>query len=94
VETASEWGMQYVMQRVIKPSGHYTFRVWFGNSSEQTIQPQVLKEINVIGCLMEYYSTNLLGVDATSDSQAQEVANLLFRHQQLGHLVYETGRTQ
>jgi len=94
VETGPEWGLPYMIQRVVKPSGHYTFRVWFGDSPNLAIRDEVPLDIERFGCLMEWYSTNLLGVDASSESQAQEVANYLWKRQQQGHLVYETGRTK
>jgi hypothetical protein len=94
VETGpDEWGRPYMVQRVIKPSGHYTFRVWFGDSPTPSIRDEVCAEIERLGCLMEWYSINLIAIDAASDGQAQVVADLLWQREQLEHLIYETGRT-
>ncbi len=94
VETSAEGQMQYVVQRVIKPSGHYTFRVWFGNSSDNNARNEVPQEIARLGCLLEWSSINLLAIDATSDRQAEAVAALLYQKEKLGQLLYETGRSK
>jgi hypothetical protein len=83
---------RYVVQQVVKQSGHYTFRVWF---LADTVRDEVTGELARLGCLTEWRwpSSNLLAVDAASDEQAQEVADFLYQKEQLGHLAYETGRT-
>ena len=93
VETAPEWGQQYMVQQVVKSSGRYTFRVWFGSSSEPTARTSVPLEVSQLGCLMEFSSENLLAVDAATAVQARSVADLLLHREHLGHLVFETGRT-
>jgi len=92
VETTHREERRYVVQQVIKPSGHYTFRAWFYDSS---VRREVAGELAGLGCLMEWRSSysNLLAVDAASDDQAQMVADFLFRKEQLELLTYETGRT-
>ena len=98
VETATEDGETYIIQRVVKPSGHWTFRTWFGDLPDPVIRnevaDEVLREVEQLGCLTEWYSANLLGISAPSDSQAQAVADLLCRREQLGHLTYQTGKTK
>jgi len=92
VETIRREERRYVVQQVIKPSGHYTFRAWFYDSS---VRREVAGELSGLGCLMEWRSSysNLLAVDAASDDQAQMVADLLSHKEQLELLTYETGRT-
>lgn len=89
VQTISSEGRQYLVQQVISPSGHYTFRVWF---CDPQARDKVPCELAHLGCLMEWRwaSSNLLAVDVIG-SQAQAVADLLLHREQLGHLVYETG---
>ena len=41
VETDSN----YLIVQVVKPSGHYTFRVWFGDSPEPNIRGDVIAEV-------------------------------------------------
>jgi len=93
VETGPSEERHYVIQQVINLSGHYTFRTWFHDSS---VRSEVSSELARMGCLTEWRSSysNLLAIDAISDSQAQAVADLLLHREQLGHLVYETGRTE
>lgn len=91
VQTGLKGEDEYVLQRVVKQSGHYTFRVWFGNSEHPNSRSSVPEELERLGCLMEWNSPNLMAVDAP-ESLAQEVANLLYSRQQLGYLHYETSR--
>jgi hypothetical protein len=92
VETGLEGEERYVIQRVIKQSGHYTFRVWFTDPDARETVPE---EIVRLGCLIEWrWSTsNFLAIDASTDILAQTIANLLYEREQLGYLEYETGRT-
>jgi len=91
VETGSHGESRYVVQRVVNPSGRFTFRAWFNAPSARDV---VARELDRLGCLMEWrsISSNLLAIDVASDAQVQAVANYLRGREQLGHLVYETGR--
>jgi len=93
VETGQEGDDRHVIQRVVRQSGHYTFRVWFIDAAAREEVPM---EIVRLGCLMEWRwsSSNLIAIDAPSTDLAQAVANLLFKREHLGHLEYETGRTK
>jgi hypothetical protein len=43
--------------------------------------------------LFEWYSENLLAIDASDPERAQELANVLVERQCQARLIYETGRT-
>jgi hypothetical protein len=45
------------------------------------------------GALLEWSSTNLVAVDARDRTQAQQLAAFLQQQDDLGHLVYEAGKT-
>lgn len=92
VETGLEGEDRYVFKRVVKQSGHHTFRAWFHHS---TARAKVEEELQHIGCLMEtrWSGSELLAIDAASESVARRVANLLYKREQLHQLGYETGRT-
>lgn len=96
VETTHEYEMMvgHVVKRVIKPSGHRTFRVLFGrmscDHSREDVFEQVFAEVSRLGGLFEWYSLNLLAIDVHND-QAQPMADFLLHHEELGHFVYETG---
>lgn len=92
VEVAPEWGLPYMVQRVVKHAGHYTFRVWFEDTAPPNTREEVSAEVTRLGCLVEWSSDNLLAVDASSQEQAQLVADILESREKRGHLVYETGR--
>lgn len=92
VETEPDDGWQYLIQRVVRRSGHYTFRVWFQSATSQEEVPQALA---ALGALMEerWPGSKLLAIDAATDDLAQEVADLLWIRMQSGELEYETGKT-
>lgn len=83
----------YVIKRVLKPSGGYTFRVWFGDSSDAGARDEAIEAMRELGSEFEWYSENLLAIDAADDERAQEVADFLHEQDHLGRLTYETGRT-
>ena len=85
--------IDYVVEQVVKPSGHYTFRVWLGDSSDLNIRDRISTVVPGMGCILEWYSENLLGIDAESESQAQELADFLINEEHAGALAYETGRS-
>lgn len=93
VETGLEGDARYVFQRVLKPSGRYCFRVWFGGSSPADSRDEVVEFAAHLGCLTEWSSTNLLAIDADSEVKAQVIADYLSQREKDGSLVYETGRT-
>jgi hypothetical protein len=82
---------EYMITRVVTPSGHSTFRAWFCESPEPTLQDELAVEVGRLGCLMEWYSARLLGIDASSRSQAQAVDDFLHGKEEIGQLVYEIG---
>lgn len=83
----------YVVQGVVRASGQFTFRIWFGESIKPGIKDDVLRQLVTIGASLEWSSANLLAVSAKDADQAQEVADYLFARQNVGDLMYETGRT-
>lgn len=93
VETGLEGDVRYVVQRVVQPSGHYTFRVYFKDRSRPTLRGEVLDEMERLGCLVEWSSEDMLAIDAPPDI-AQTVADFLYERHLLGYLEYETGRTK
>lgn len=93
VETGPELGKQYMIQRVTKPSGHYTYRVWFGDTAHPPARQELVDAVTRLGCLCEWSSEDLLAIDAASDNEANILAQVLIERQQLGHLLFESGWT-
>lgn len=91
VTTAPRGGRQYVLDRVVEPSGRFVFRVWFGESFHP--RDEIAEELTQLGALLEWSSVNLLAVDAADAAHAQGVAGFLHTRQELGQLLYETGRS-
>ncbi len=85
-------GTDYIISGVIKPSGHYTFRVWFGDTPDPEIREIVIKELTENDCLYERYSYNLIAVDAPNMETAQAVASYLRTMEDKKLLVFETGK--
>jgi hypothetical protein len=44
-----------------------------------------------LGCLWEWYSEDLLAIDAANEDQARSITAFLAGRQGLGHLVWEPG---
>ncbi|GAB3816651.1 DUF4265 domain-containing protein [Kribbella italica] len=75
---------------VIRPSGRYLFRVWFGDV-ETSARETLTRSIQRLPVLVEWHSNNLLAIDVEHSISAQELADLLSVEEQAGRLVYETG---
>lgn len=84
----------YVIKNVVKASGHSTYRVWFGESSDATICDEVVNQMQQLGCEQEWSSENLLAISAATNELAQSVINFLYERETLNRLIYETGRTK
>jgi hypothetical protein len=80
----------YVVKRVVKPSGRYVFRVWFGDSSYP--RDDIAEALKSMGSLIEWSSRNLLAVDAEDEEHAELLADFLAEREQQKQLTYETGR--
>lgn len=93
IETEPAAERQYVFARVARPSGGYTFRAWFGDSEHPRAREELVEALQAGGWLFEWYSENLLAIDAADPERAQELADVLVERQRRGHLIYETGRT-
>ncbi len=94
IDTAADEEKQYILRTVIKQSGHYTFRAWFGRSDVPDAREEVLRKVSELGCLYEWYSHNLVGMDAADSQTAQQLADFLHVMEVSKKLVYETGRTK
>jgi len=94
VSTRTEGERLYVVDKVVKPSGRFTFRVWFGDSSTPAVRDEVIERLSALGVLFEWYSQSLLAVDGENQELAQAVADFLKGKEDLQQLNYETGRTK
>ena len=88
-----ETDQHYVVRELVKASGHCTFRVWFGESKNCSIQEEVVDMAKGLGCEWEWSSANLLAIDAATAALAKKLADYLYARQTAGHLMYETGLT-
>jgi Domain of unknown function (DUF4265) len=89
VETDSD----HIIRQVSRRSGHVTFRVWFGNSSDKTIRDETVAIVRESGGEHEWSSNNLLAIDAVSPEAVQAIADFLNAQHCRNRLTYETGRS-
>lgn len=92
VTTSATEGLEYVVAKVVAPSGRYVFRVWFGESFHP--RDEIASDLSALGSLIEWSSRNLLAIDAVDRDHAQRVADVLMELENVGHLIYETGRSK
>lgn len=83
---------KFMVSSVSTKSGRYVFRVHFGQDQYQ-FRKSVPDELVALGALLEWSSASLIGVDARDQAHAQIIADFLQSREDLGHLVYETGKT-
>lgn len=90
VKTSTGYGKQYILQEIVEPSKRHTFRIWFKKNTAKT---EVQIAIEEMDCLLEWQTPkgNLLAVDASSFAKAEILADYLWRMEQQGILMYETG---
>lgn len=90
VETATEFGREYAIQRIVKHSGYSSFQIWFSNSNTNNVVREVMEELTNLSCLTEWYSAHALGVSVSNRMTAEDVNSYLLAHSNLGHLEYQT----
>lgn len=88
VETDS----RYNVQRVVNPSGRYTFRAWLADATVSA--DLVIARLEQSGALVERSSANLVAIDAPDEDHARRVAEVLDALERDAGVTYETGRTE
>ncbi len=81
------------VQRVVTPSGRCVFRAFF-DPSQLGNREDVLDRLTELGAWTEWSSHSMVAVDARDAAHGQMIADYLWKQEQLGRLVYETGRTR
>ncbi|MBI3969410.1 MAG: DUF4265 domain-containing protein [Chloroflexi bacterium] len=82
--------LRLILHHVVRPSGHYTFRVLLLDDAASVELPRLEAELTALGGVVERYGGPTLGVDA-SPAVVQEVADFLWHAEQSGTFRYETG---
>jgi hypothetical protein len=90
VETELIGARRYVVNRVVRSSGRYVFRAWFGESFQP--RDEVADALTDMGALLEWSSVNLLAVDASDGTHAKRIADFLSDRESRGQPIYEAGR--
>jgi hypothetical protein len=79
-----------VASQILSDAGNYTFRIWLEDADPATIR-QLATEFGEMGCYVEGYSDQLLGLSCPGDL-AQTVADALSAGEEQRRFAYETGR--
>jgi hypothetical protein len=92
VETTAKAGKQYVIQKIVKRSGHKTFRVSFIDSSYGDAKEDVLKFVkDEMDCLVEWHSVNLLAIDAPTQQITDQITDFLREKSEHEQIIFEFG---
>jgi len=90
VVTRMEGEQRYVMWYIAEQSSHHTFRIIFDAATEAPQRQQLVRELQEVGCLVEYFTYDYLAIDADG-AIARKTARMLWEKQKQGILMYEDG---
>lgn len=90
VLTAPKDKMSFIVQNVVRPSGHFTFRVWLGDTNPELV-PTLLRLIRQTDASIEFYSEHLFGVDSSSEEISKQLVQILKKWEEDGNIRYEEG---
>ncbi|MGO4454268.1 DUF4265 domain-containing protein [Arthrobacter sp. RAF14] len=90
VTTRVEGPQRYLLNEVTEQSSRYVYRAYF---SEENLpnRGKLMDRLRDLDCGYEWFSRSLVAIDSRG-SVAQEAANRLMELENLGVLIYETGR--
>jgi hypothetical protein len=91
VATAPMGDLDYVVTKVVESSGRYVFRVRFDEKSRP--RGEIAEELRALGSLIEWFSRNLLALDAIDHEHAQRVVDFLAAQAEAGQLTYDSGQS-
>jgi len=76
---------------ITKDAGNYTFRAWMPEHAGGAALSDVVTVFGELGCLIEGYSDQLVGISCSREN-ALQVSAALEAAEQEGRFTYETGR--
>lgn len=76
---------------ISQKSGRVTIRVWLNEQTPQEKREELTDKILGLGCLLEWYSQHLLGVDSDSHIKTQSLITLLDIYQKEEFIEFESG---
>ena len=82
----------FTFQKVVKRSGHITFRVWF-ESTDLELRRSTLRAVVAMEPIFEWSSENFCALSICGDLQSQNLANLLQTYEDQKIVSYDTGRS-
>jgi hypothetical protein len=90
VQTKPTFGVDYSWDCVVVPSGHQTYRVWFGgsNDDDHQIRHKLVDRLLEREVVAEWYGANLLAIDGPPE-QALWITALLTEGHEAGDFIFE-----
>jgi hypothetical protein len=82
----------FVISKITKASGQYTFRIWAENTPKE-VRLTITNYLTENNYLYEWYSENLFSISAKEKISAQSLLDYLAEQERNGYLVYETGKS-
>jgi hypothetical protein len=76
---------------ISQKSGRVTIRVWLNEQTPQEKREELTDKILGLGCLLEWYSQHLLGVDSDYHIRTQSLIKLLDVYQKEEFIEFEYG---
>lgn len=84
----------FMITNISQKSGHITIRVWLTEQIHKEEIEGLTEKILGLGCLMEWYSEHLLGIDSDSHITTQSLIKTLEIYQREGLIDFEYGNPQ
>lgn len=81
----------FMIINLSQKSGRVTIRVWLNEKMPQEKHEELTNKILDLGCLLEWYSQHLLGVDSDTYKKAQSLLKILEIYQKEGFIEFEYG---
>lgn len=90
IETSPFESKRYVINKVLIPSGHRTFRVFFQSLERWS---NIIDEITSLGCTVEarWKQSKLIAVDAASETECDLLKTFLIKLEKQNMIAWENG---
>jgi len=81
----------YMISKISQKSGRVTIRVWLNEQIPQEKREELTEKILTLGCLLEWYSHHLFGVESDSQIKTEFLIKILKNYQKEGQIEFEYG---
>ena len=81
----------FMISNISQKSGRVAIRVWLNEQIPQEKREELTEQILSLGCLLEWYSKHLLGVDSDSQIKTEFLIKILETYQKERQIEFEFG---